>query len=122
MVPVIQVRFTREDKKDDVITVDKVSADWYYITYRDKFSEKIYTFQCTFDGFLDYLELAMDFVGYDQIDPYEGAQFAIPNYPVIYCRMKRLRNQKFRSTLWKVLESVHEDWPEAEKSHYMEVD
>ena len=122
MSPVVQIRFNREEKKDDVITVEKVNEDWYYITYKDKLSQKVYNFQSNFDGFLDYLELTFDFVTYDQIDPYEGVQFSIPNYPIVYCNIKRLRNKKFRSTVWKVLESIHEDWPEEDKSYFMELD
>jgi hypothetical protein len=122
MTPAIQIRFTREDKKDDVITVEKVNYDWYYITYKDKLSSKVYTFQSTFDDFLDYLELTFNFVKYDQIDPYEGVQFSIPNYPLVFCTMKRLRNQKFLNTLWKVLQTVHNEWPEHESSSDVEMD
>ncbi len=122
MAPVVQIRFTREDKKDDVITVEKLNHDWYNVTYKDKLSRKVYVFQSSFDGFLNYLELAFEFVSFDQIDPYEGVQFSIPNYPLVYCNVKRLRNQRFLTTVWKVLEAVHSDWPEYEASSDMEID
>ena len=127
MTPSIQIRFTRDTSqeggnKDDVVTVEKVNCDWYYITYKDKFSDKTYTFQSTFDGFLDYLESALEFVSFDQIDPYDGVQFSIPSYPIVYCSIKRLRNKRFLNRLWKVLESLHNDWPDYDPDDKMDLD
>ena len=123
MAPCVEVRFTRSNKKDDIIKVQKIETDWYSVLYKDKDSKKSYEFQCTYDEFLEYLEIAFDFVSFDQIDPYDGVQFSIPNYPLVYCTLRRLRNKRFKMTLWKVFNSIRDEyWPTFEETSDVEMD
>lgn len=112
----ILVYLTRSKKnadKDDLIKITPSSDNERLLTvfYKDKDSNKNYSFDDTWDNVLVYLKRILMVLPFDS-DPFYSVQFTLPAYPSVMIRVEDiLDDDVFIETVFEMMKSVVNGWP-----------
>ena len=112
----ILVYLTRSKKntdKDDLIKISPSTTNERLLTvfYKDKDSNKNYSFDDTWDNVVTYLKRILMVLPFDS-DPFYSVQFTLPAYPSVMIRVDDILDDViFIETVFEMMKSVADGWP-----------
>ncbi len=117
----IVIHFTRpkEDADaDDVIKIrpSEVKQGLLNVYYKDKHSDKNYSFDDNWENIAAYLRRILAVLPSDS-DPFSSVQFTLPAYPSLMMKVKNLPyEEEFVKTVFRMMKSVVNGWPVSTRS------
>jgi hypothetical protein len=116
----ILVYLTRSKKdadKDDLIKIRPSTENERLLNvyYKDKDSNKNYSFDDTWDNVVVYLKRILMVLPFDS-DPFNSVQFTLPAYPSVMIRVDDiLDSELFIQTVFDMMKSVVNGWPVSQR-------
>lgn len=110
-------RSKKDSSKDDLIKVSPSTKNERLLTvyYKDKDSDKNYSFDDTWDNVLVYLKRILMVLPFDS-DPFYSVQFTLPAYPSVMIHVDDiLDDDVLIDTVFEMMKSVVDGWPVSQR-------